>query len=439
MGRPIHKLDDKQLQSWVKQAKASTLTRRMMKGDGGGLWFHLAPPHGASWLFRYAVDGKERLMGLGSYPDLSLAKARERATEQRRLLLEGVDPLDARQGAKLAKRLDRENAKTFRECAQAYIRAHGGSWRNPAHAAQWPSTLETYVYPIFGDLPVAQVDQRLVMAVLIQETEKDGVTGPLWDLKSDTARKVQQRIKLVLDWAKAAGYRTGDNPAQWAGNLSPLLARVSKIKEHHTFLPHQRVGAFMADLRSRKAISALALEFTILTAVRTKETIGATWGEIDLDGKLWTIPAKRMKAAKEHRVALSDAAVAVLRKMFLPNHKPDPAAYVFPGGRKGKPLSNMAMATLLQKRMGVKDDKGELVTVHGFRASFSTWARETTSFPRDLIEVALAHRPKDKAEEAYQHSDMVERRRKLMEAWATLCARPANDGKVKPLFAEATA
>lgn len=448
MGRPIHKLSGKQLDAWVKQAKDGTLTKRFMKSDGNGLWFHVAPPNGASWLFRYAIGGKERLIApfdpspelIGNkqnaaYPALSLKKARERAEKLQALLADGIDPLAHREAEAGRRRAETAKVRTFKECAQDYIRANAHRWKNPVHAAQWPSTLEAYVYPFFGDLPVAEVDVDHVLAALRQDVkDSDGkVIGPLWETKGETARRLQQRIKLVLDAARAAKLRGGDNPADWAGTLKPLLGQSKKDQENHPRLEHDRMGEFMVELRSRQAISALALEFTILTAARTGEVIGATWGEIDLDAKLWTVPAKRMKASKEHRVPLSEAAVAVLRKMLLPGQEPDAAAYVFPGQSRGKPLSNMAMLTLLQKRMMVRNGKGELVTVHGFRGTFSTWAGDHTSYPRDLIEVALAHPPKDKSERAYNHAEMIERRSELMEAWADLCAGPSVDSKVKKL------
>ena len=414
MGRPIHKLSDVQLKALAKGQK------RKLTGDGGGLYFHVNPPHGASWIFRYMLDGKARTMGLGPYSDIGLKDARERAAIQRRLKLDGVDPLTTRQRERQERRIEGVKTLTFKECAEGYIKAHGDTWKNPKHAAQWPATLGAYAYPVFGDLPVSTVDTGLVLKAL----------EPIWKTRTETATRVRQRIEAVLDWAKVRGYRSGENPARWGGHLEyqlPARSKVSKVK-HHAALPYGDIGEFMRALRLDSSVTAAALEFTILTAGRTGEVIGARWGEIDLEAKVWTVPAERMKAGRDHRVPLSDAAVAVLDRMKpLAPVGSAPDGYVFPGVRKGKPLSNMTMLMAL-RRMGHDD-----LTVHGFRSTFRDWAGETASgFPHDVVEMALAHTVKNKVEAAYRRGDLLEPRRRLMSAWASACAAPAG-GNVRAL------
>jgi integrase len=293
---------------------------------------------------------------------------------------------------------------TFRQCAEAYIEAHRPSWKNAKHAAQWPSTLETYVYPVFGDSPVQAVDVGLIMRVL----------EPIWKTKTETASRLRGRIESILDWAAARGFRQGDNPARWRGHLRHLLpprSRVQKVK-HHAALPYREIGTFMKLLREQEGTSALALEFLILTMARTGEVIGATWEEIDLSAGIWTIPAVRMKAGKEHRVPLSEPALAILRRLETGKQ----GKFVFPGGKPGKALFNRAMFMLLG-RLGRSD-----LTVHGFRSTFRDWAAESTNFPREVAEQALAHSLQDKVEAAYRRGDMFEKRRGLMKAWAGFCS-----------------
>jgi integrase len=310
---------------------------------------------------------------------------------------------------------------SFADCARAYIQVHQVGWTNALHARQWPTTLETYVYPTFGNLPVAAIDTALVMKVL----------EPIWGEKTETASRVRNRIEKVLDWARSREYRSGENPARWKGHLANMLAKPSAAKktareaagrdEHHAALPYGEIGAFMMDLRQQDSVSARALEFTILTASRTGEVIGARWDEIDPTEKLWTVPAGRMKAGKEHKVPLSDAAFAVLAKMETIRA----SEFVFPGLAAGKPLSNMAMLQLL-RRMGRKD-----LTVHGFRSSFRDWAAERTHFAREIAEMVLAHRVAGQTEGAYWRSDIVNKRRRLAAAWAEYCnTLPAERGKV---------
>jgi integrase len=354
-------------------------------------------------------------MGLGSAELVSLADAREKALAARKLLLNGVDPIEEKKAARASAALEAAKGMTFESCAEAYIEAHKAEWRNAKHANQWGSTLKAYVYPIFGDLPVSRIDVGLVMKAL----------EPIWTAKTETANRLRGRIEAVLDWATVRGYRQGDNPARWRGHLDSLLPRRAKVQkvEHHAALPYAEVGAFMEALRQQEGLSALALEFLILTATRTSETIGATWSEFDLDAATWTIPAKRIKAGKEHRVPLSPAALAIVKRMCELRS----GEFVFPGGKRGRPLSNMALLKLLE-RMG-RDD----LTAHGFRSTFRDWAAERTNFPREVAEMALAHAVGDKVEAAYRRGDLFQKRRHLMEAWAKHCANVRPAGNVHPM------
>jgi integrase len=354
-------------------------------------------------------------MGLGPTDTITLAEARELATECRKLRLNGVDPIQARRDGKVEAKLAAAKALSFRQCAEAYIEAHSPGWKNPKHAAQWPSTLEAYVYRVFGDLPVQSVDVTLVLKAL----------EPIWQTKTNTASRVRGRIEAVLDWATAHGYRQGENPARWRGHLDKLLPRQSKIARvnHHPTLPYAEAGAFMAKLREQEGASARALEFLILTAARTGEVLGATWDEVDLRAGVWTIPAARMKAGMEHRVPLSGRALDILRRLHADRTGP----YVFPDTKAGKPSSHQVMLLVLG-RLG-RDD----LTVHGFRSTFRMWAAEQTNFPREVAEQALAHSLPDKVEAAYQRSDLFEKRRKLMDVWAHHCAKEPAMGAVMPI------
>lgn len=358
---------------------------------------------GRSWVFRYQVAGKRRNMGLGSFDDLGLAEARERAAAARRLVLDGRDPIDVRRAERAESAIRAAKAMTFRQCAEAYIAAHRAGWKNPKHAAQWPSTLETYVFPIFGKLPVAAIDVGLVMQAV----------EPIWTAKPETAGRVRGRIESVLDWATARGYRDGENPARWRGHLDNLLPARAKVQrvEHHAALPYGDVGAFMAELRAQPGTAARALEFAILTAARTGEVIGARWDEINIAERLWTIPAERMKAAREHRIPLSDCAMAIVEAMAESRS----GDFVFGGGKPGQPLSNMALLMTLRRMK--RDD----LTAHGFRSTFRDWAAERTNFPSEVAEMALAHTVSDKVEAAYRRGDLFQKRRQLAEAWARFC------------------
>jgi integrase len=404
----------------LERLTALAVSRAKTRGylaDGGGLYLQISSSGAKSWVFRFKRAGRLREMGLGATHTLTLAEARKRAAACRRLRLDGVDPVDERRAGTLKAKLEAARAMTFRQCAEAYIDAHKAGWSNPVHAAQWPSTLETYAYPVFGHLPVQVVDTPLVTKVL----------EPIWKTKTETASRLRGRIEAVLDWATARDYRQGDNPARWRGHLDKLLpprAKVQKVK-HHAALPYAESGEFVAKLREQESTSALALEFLILTATRTGEVIGATWSEIDLDAAVWTIPADRMKAKREHRVPLSKSALSILKQ--LNEHRI--GEFVFPGAKTNRPLSKMTLLDLLE-RMDWDD-----LTVHGFRSTFRDWAAERTNFPREVAEHALAHSLPDKVEAAYRRGDLFEKRRQLMEAWARYCNTVEATGEVLSLSA----
>ncbi|MBN9075031.1 MAG: integrase [Rhizobiales bacterium 65-79] len=386
-------------------------------GDGGGLWLQVSQFGTKAWIFRFMLDGKARQMGLGSIETFSLKEARERARQARQLVADGIDPIEVRLGQKQARRAEDAKRVTFWQGAEKYIAAHSAGWKNAKHADQWRNTLETYAKPVIGDLGVATVETAHILKIL----------EPIWSEKTETASRLRGRIESVLDWATARHFRSGENPARWKGHLDKLLparGKVAKVK-HHAALPYADLPAFMARLRGMESLSAKALEFTILTVARTGEVVGAKWPEIDFGAKLWLVPAERMKAGKEHRVPLSDRALAILQS--LPREKDNP--FVFPGARKGKGLSNMAMLELLR---GIDETKG--LTVHGFRSTFRDWAAEQTAYPQELCEMALAHTVSDKVEAAYRRGDMLQKRYRLMAAWAGYCAgRPAKKENVIPM------
>ncbi|MGH7098820.1 MAG: tyrosine-type recombinase/integrase [Stellaceae bacterium] len=393
--------------------------------DGSGLFLRVTETGAKRWTYRYQIAGRRREMGLGSYPDISLAEARQRAAERRKQAHDGIDPIAAKEAQRAAQRLVLAKGRTFREAAEEFIARNEAAWKNAVHRQQWRSTLETYVYPALGELPVAAIDTGLVVQVL----------DPIWQTKPETASRVRGRIEAVLDAAAVRGWRQGPNPAQWKGNLAHLLPARGKVRkvEHHAALPYNEIAAFVATLRRQKGMGAPALEFAILTAARTGEALGARWGEFDLEARLWMVPAARMKAGREHRVPLSDAAMAVLNAVrplaLTRDGKPDPEAPVFPGTRRALPMSNMVMLMLL-RRMG----RGDL-TAHGFRSTFSDWAAERTNYPREVVEVALAHTIENKVEAAYRRGDLFDKRRRLMDEWARFCAQQPAGGHVVPLRA----
>lgn len=398
----------------IHRLKALSVERVKEPGmypDGAGLYLQVARGGSKSWIFRYRFAGREREMGLGPLNTVSLAEAREAALEARKLKFKGIDPIEARRSAVVDRRIETTRLITFDDAVAAYLKTRSTARENAKHSAQWESTLKSYASPHFGGAPVAQVDTALVVKAL----------EPIWAVKTETASRLRGRIEAVLDWATVSGFRSGENPARWKGHLDKILpakAKVAKVS-HHNALPFQKITAFMMDLSAQPGQGARALEFAILTAARTGEVIGATWGEIDLDGAVWIVPGDRMKAGKEHRVPLSPEAMAVLRGLSIgtPN---DP---VFASQRPERPLSNMAMLKTLE-RMKRKD-----LTVHGFRSTFRDWAAETTSHPSEVVEMALAHSVSNKVEAAYRRGDLFSKRRALMEEWSRYTrATPAATG-----------
>jgi integrase len=384
-------------------------------GDGQGLCLQITKGGVKSWLLRYERNGRERWMGLGPLHTVSLQEARERARKAKQLL-DGLDPLETRRTERARAALEQAKAVTFEEAATAYFDAHQAKWSNAKHRGQFLSTMREYAFPKLGKLAVADIDLGSVL----------GVLEPIWPTKTETASRVRSRIEAVLDWAAVRKLRTGDNPARWKGHLEhvlPARARLAKPK-HHAALAYSEVPAFMAALRQRDGIAARALEFTILTAARTGEVIGAQWAEIDLTGKTWTVPAARMKAAREHRVPISDRAVEILQS--TPTEDGNPFIFI---GRKAGGLSNMAMASVLRRM-----ERAE-ITVHGFRSTFRDWAAEATTSPNHVVEMALAHAVGNKVEAAYRRGDLFEKRRELLAEWGRYCATPRNEhqGNVRPI------
>lgn len=367
-----------------------------------------------SWILRTMVGSKRRRMGLGSYPTVTLAKAREKAREALDKISAGTDPILERQRAKSALRAKQANAITFDAACRSFIDARSDEWRNAKHRSQWANTLETYASPVIGNLHVQDVGKEHVLQVL----------DPIWKTKTETASRLRGRIEQVLDWATARGHREGLNPARWRGHLDKLLSKPEKIAKvaHHPALDADEVVAFIVELRKREGVSARALEFLILTAARSGEVRGATWSEIDLDAAVWTVPAERMKAGKAHRVPLSKQAVKLLNGI----ERIGGNDLVFPAPRGGQ-LSDMAL-TAVTRRMGAA------CVPHGFRSTFRDWASERTSFPRDVAEMALAHAIGDKTEAAYRRGDLFDKRRLMMAAWAEFCDKPAGKtGEVVPI------
>lgn len=375
-------------------------------GGVAGLYLCVSPSGSRSWIARVSVDGKRREMGLGSFPDVTLSIAREKARAARSDTTMGIDPVAHRKEARSARQALKATQKTFADCAKAYIEAHSDSWRNAKHRAQWPSTFETYVYPTMGTVLVGEVTQAHVMAVLL----------PIWKTKTQTATRLRGRIEQVLAWATAAGFRQGENCARWTGLLDQLLPAPGKVAkvQHHRALPIDDMPAFIKALRQHEGLSPKTLEFVVLTAARSGEVRGATWAEIDMEAKVWAVPAERMKSGKEHRVPLSTQAIKLLEAM----PRIEGTDLVFPAPRGGQ-LSDMTL-TALTRRMKLD------AVPHGFRSTFRDWVFERTDYPRDLAEAALAHALESKVEAAYRRGDALERRRAMMQAWANYCEGVAN-------------
>ncbi|OYU34651.1 site-specific integrase [Novosphingobium sp. PASSN1] len=381
--------------------QVATLTDPNVYSDGGGLYLRVRAS-GRSWFYIGTLDGKRIELGLGSAVDVPLAKAREKAGTIRELLLDGVDPRVERAKSKI--KIEEKPVTTFGAFAMDLVDDIEEGFKNPKHRQQWRNTLKTYAKPLF-EVPIDQVTTEQILAVL----------QPIWLSKAETASRVRGRIERVLDAAKVKGLRSGENPAQGRGHLDLLLPKRSKASvKHHPALPFVQIAKFMESLGKRPAVAARALDFLILTAARSGEARGTTWAEINLDAKLWTIPASRMKAETQHEVPLSDAAVSILQALQQDGPKPDD--FVFPAPRGGS-LSDMALSQLL-KRMGRAD-----ITVHGFRSTFRDWAGEKTQFGREEVEMALAHTVASSVERAYRRGRALEKRRELMSAWATFCGK----------------
>jgi integrase len=399
-------------------ALAVTRAARGKHGDGGGLYLYVHAGNSRSWVFRYGPQGRREL-GLGPTHTVTLAEARERARECRKMLLDGTDPIAAKHERKAAAKVDAAKAVTFTQCADQYFAAHRAGWKSAKHAAEWRSSLATYAEPIVGTLPVQAIDTALMLKVL----------EPIWTVKTVTAGRVRQRIEAVLDWARVREYRSGENPARWRGhleNLLPATKRVAKVK-HFRALPYAVIAPFMTKLRTRDSVAARCLEFITLTAARLGEAINAQWGEIDHSHKTWTVPAGRMKGGREHRVPLSPAATAVLEVMA--GIRKRDSSHVFPGARRGRPIGENTVWEMVKSASG--DDAA---TVHGLRSTFRDWAAERTNYPRELCELALAHVVASDVERAYQRGDLFEKRRRLMTEWALFCnARAAKVGAVVAL------
>ena len=391
--------------------------------DGGNLYLAVTARGAAKWTFRYMLAGKAREMGLGACDPEgkaghTLAEARANAEAARKLLRSGADPVEHRKAAARAKAETAARAQSFKAVAVLHIGSHGEGWRNAKHRAQWGSTLESYAYPTLGSMPVADITTDDVLRVLQQPVAGEEKPTPLWNARPETATRLRGRIEAVLSYAAARGWRDGDNPARWRGHLSAMLparAKMAKV-QHHAALPWHEVGAFMVRLRELRATAARALEYAILTGCRTSEVLGARWSEVDMEAAVWTVPAGRMKAGREHRVPLSAGALAVLRGL-LPMNSDGGDGYVFPGQKKGKPLSSMAMLMLLRRM-----DRADL-TAHGFRSTFRDWTEEATSTPHAVAEAALAHTIGNKVEAAYRRGDLYQKRAALMQEWADYCAK----------------
>jgi integrase len=399
----------------VATARPPKGRRAAMIADGGNLFLQVSTGKDGhirrNWVFAYELHGKRGWMGLGATHTFSLHEARDKAKQLRQQLKAGIAPLAAKAEQAQQQRLEAAKQMTFGQCVDAYLETHDAAWKNARHALQWRTTLTEYCQEI-ADLPVKSIDTDLILRVLT----------PIWKTKTVTADRLRGRIERVLSWAKGRGLRSGENPARWQGHLDEMLAapgKIAKIK-HFSALPYAELPAFMARLRRRDLLSARALEFTILTAARTSEALQACWSEIDFDAKVWTVPADRIKAARDHRVPLSDRTLAILKEQQAHRH--------------GERIFNLADGTMraMLRRMGVG------ATTHGFRSTFKDWAAERTSFENHVSEAALAHAVGDKVEAAYRRGDALEKRRKLMDAWATYCAKPPVEkmaGTVTPIRA----
>jgi integrase len=408
----------------LSAAFVRNVTKQGLHGDGEGLYLQVTPALNGglskSWILRFTWGGKERKCGLGPLSNMGLAEARAEADRCRKLIGQGIDPVETRRTEKAAQATGKPKVHTFEACAMDYMAAKESEWTNAIHREQWRISLKNHVYPVIGRTSVHAVDLPAVLKVL----------QPIWQTKPETASRVRARVEAILDWAKVMKLRTGENPARWRGNLDMLLPKKSKIRkvEHFKAMPYEEVPAFVAELRAVEGTIARALEFTILAVARTDEVLGATWPEIDRDAKVWTIPPLRndewMKPRREHRVPLSPRAAEIV-EMLWDTRCND---HVFPSDRiEDAPLSNAVMRSLLNEMR-----PGKEFTVHGFRSSFRDWAAEQTNFPREVCEAALSHASGDPTEDAYKRTDFLKKRRLLMEAWSQFITNPPT-GNVVPL------
>lgn len=391
--------------------KVTRLSKPGYYGDGGGLYLQVSVKSSKSWIFRYERLGREHQMGLGALHTVSLVDARERARQARLSLAAGVDPIEKRNKEMAALRAEQASDLDFDTCAKQYIEAHEAGWKSAKHHQQWENTLRVHASPHIGKIHVRRIDTPLVLRVL----------EPIWRTKTETASRIRERIERILSWAAVRGYRDGGNPARWRGHLDEMLPKPAKVKKvkHHLALPFTEIGSFCAAIRKQTGTSAKAMEFTILTACRTGEVLGSCWDEVDFERQVWTIPAERMKGNRPHRVPLVPATLAILK-----GQKGADAVLIFPGAKAGKPLSDMAMLTLLRRM-----NRGD-ITVHGFRSTFRDWAAEKTDYPREVAEMALAHTVGSAVENAYRRSDLFEKRRQLMGEWAMQCSGVENETEV---------
>lgn len=379
-------------------------------GGVAGLGLQVLPTGGRTWILRVRIGGRRRDMGLGGYPDVSLAEAREAARKARAVIRSGLDPIEEARGARDALRADAAKATTFRQAVEAYVAGHEAGWRNAKHRAQWTSSLQRYAYPVIGDLSVGHVEMPHVLKIL----------EPIWRDKTETASRIRGRIEQVLDWAAVRGLRQGQNPARWKGLLDKALPNPSKVSKptHHRALPYAELPAFIQTLKTQQGIGAVALHFVILTAARSGEVRGARWSEIDTADQIWTVPPGRMKAGREHKKPLSDAAMRLLKTV----PRVSGSDLIFPAARGGE-LSDMTLVGVLRR---LKVD----AVAHGFRSTFRDWVAEQTSHPSEVAEMALAHAISNKAEAAYRRGDLLEKRRRLAEDWADFCESRQSNGTV---------
>lgn len=395
----------------LTQIGAQRLKVAGMHLDGLGLYMFVKPTGAKSWVLRYMLNGRARHMGLGGYPEITLAAAREKAAAYRAVIKSGIDPLEGKHELKAKNRADAAKRINFKQAASQYIESHKAGWKNDKHIQQWQNTLRDYAEPIIGNLDVSKVE----VAHILQILQKDN----LWTTKTESATRLRGRLEKILDWATVRGFRSAANPARWKGNLEALLPAPAKVQKRSNFpaMPYKQMADFMGKLESVGGTAARAVEFAILTAARSGEVRGLCWDEINLEEKVWAVPAERMKMKKEHRVALSDAAVKVLLTMH-----PQDSGLVFQGRIKDEepqPLSDMALTAVL-RRMEYKTE-----TMHGFRSSFRDWGAELTDYPSEVLEMALAHKVANSVEAAYRRGDLLEKRKNLMSDWAKFCGRDA--------------